>query len=408
MKLAFIGMTHLGLVSSIAAAVKGHEIVCFDRNVALIEKLTDGEIPFIEPNVKEQLLAHRENIHFTSKLSDLQDMLLVYVAPDIPTNTLGESDLSAIQTLIDHITPHLHQEANLVILSQVSPGYCRTVNWNKSQLFYQVETLIFGQALHRALYPERFILGLDDPTKPLPTYFKDYLNSYECPILPMEYESAELSKIAINLFLVSSVTTTNTVAELCEKIGAKWGEIAGALKLDKRIGKDAYLSPGLGIAGGNLERDMVTFCKLADTHGSDCSLIRTFQNHSKRAADWTLKKLHAKGILQKADPKIALLGLAYKKDTSSIKNSPAVRLLEHLTTCTVNSYDPAVESSCLRAKDTCDGADALVVMTPWDEFKTATLPIDLMRNKVVIDPYGILADRFGKDPNIQYEKIGEK
>src|SRR5439155_15766795 len=134
------------------------------------------------------------------------------------------------------------------------------------QLHYQVETLIFGRAVERALFPERFMVGCADPGQPLPQGFDEPLAAFKCPILPMLYESAELAKIAINIFLVASVTATNTLAEVCERIGADWGEIAPALRLDKRIGSSAYLSPGLGLSGGNLERDLATVLGLASEH----------------------------------------------------------------------------------------------------------------------------------------------
>jgi len=117
-------------------------------------------------------------------------------------------------------------------------------------LFYQVETLIFGQAVERALAPERVIVGCRDPKAALPEPYSTYLKAFDCPILPMRYESAELSKISINVCLVASIGATNMMAELCEGIGADWSEIVPALRLDRRIGRHAYLAPGLGIAGG--------------------------------------------------------------------------------------------------------------------------------------------------------------
>ena len=122
--------------------------------------------------------------------------------------------------------------------------------------------------MERALFPERFMVGCADPASRCRRSFTELLAAFKCPILPMRYESAELAKIAINIFLTASVTATNTLANICEKIGADWGEIAPALKLDKRIGPHAYLAPGLGLSGGNLERDLVTVQSLAAEHGT--------------------------------------------------------------------------------------------------------------------------------------------
>src|SRR3970282_1279053 len=152
----------------------------------------------------------------------------------------------------------------IVVLAQVPPAFTRGKQRPGRLLYYQVETLIFGRAVERALQPERYIVGCADPALPLPPAYQGFLQAHGCPILPMRYESAELAKISINMFLVASVSTANTLAELCEKTGAEWSEIVPALKLDKRIGPHSYLAPGLGIAGGNLERDLATVCRFAD------------------------------------------------------------------------------------------------------------------------------------------------
>lgn len=395
MSIAYAGMTHLGIVSAICAAEKGFSVTCFDRDDKKIRLLKMLELPFVEPQLGELLRKNVERLHFTSHPLDLQRCEVVYIAQDVSTDDRGESDLAPLHALIDSIRDVLVEGTALVILSQVPPGFTRQVRFDS--LFYQVETLIFGQAVERALCPERFIVGSENPQVPLPKALTKYLSAYQCPILPMRYESAELSKIAINMYLVSSVATTNTIAELCEKIGAEWGEIVPALRLDKRIGKHAYLSPGLGIAGGNLERDLATFGALADKYGSDAQVVRAWSAHNSYRSNWALRRLHEKVLATKKDPTIAIWGLAYKKDTNSVKNSPAIALLAHLKDFSLRVYDPVVKSlpDCYRATvqtssalEACEGADALVIMTPWDEFRRLNVRSD--RLQVVIDPFGVL------------------
>ena len=134
----------------------------------------------------------------------------------------------------------------------------RKINFNKKLLYYQVETLIFGKSLDRALNPERIIIGCNESNSKIKNSYLKYLKRFNCPIIKMSYESAELTKIAINIFLASSITTTNVLSEICSTIGANWEEIKPALKLDSRIGPKAYLKPGLGISGGNIERDIMS------------------------------------------------------------------------------------------------------------------------------------------------------
>src|ERR1019366_9349800 len=180
----------------------------------------------------------------------------VYLAPDIATDDEGRSDDGLLRDLIDLVLPVLRKDAVLVVLSQVEPGFTRSMSVPEPGLrYYQVETLVFGRAVERATKPERYIVGCADPSQPLHPQLKMVLDAFNCPILPMRYESAELAKVSINCCLVASVSVANTLAELCESIGADWSEIAPALKLDRRIGAYSYLAPGLGLAGGNLERD---------------------------------------------------------------------------------------------------------------------------------------------------------
>src|SRR4029079_1307298 len=135
--------------------------------------------------------------------------------------------------------------------------------------------------------------------------------AFGCPILSMGYESAELTKIAINACLVSSISVANTLAELCENIGADWSEIAPALKLDRRIGQYSYLAPGLGIAGGNLERDLATVERFAAKHHTDAGVVRAWVTTSRHRRDWAAQTIRR--VLLDANPKatLAVWGLAY-------------------------------------------------------------------------------------------------
>ena len=137
----------------------------------------------------------------------------------------------ALTALIGDVAATMRPDAIMVVLSQVPPGYTRALGVLPPQrLYYQVETLVFGQAVERATKPERTIVGCADPAAPLDPRFRAVLDAFGCPILPMRYESAELAKISINCCLVASVTVGNTLAELCERIGADWSEIAPALE----------------------------------------------------------------------------------------------------------------------------------------------------------------------------------
>jgi UDPglucose 6-dehydrogenase len=405
---AFLGMTHLGLNHAAAAAQLGFDVLCLDSSSTLIGELVDGRLTVSEPGLAEAFDQNAERIRFSSSLDELASVDLVYISPDVPTDDVGGSDLSQVREFVEAVSTHAAPGCAVVILSQVPPGFTRVVarqhheHGGQILWFYQVETLIFGQAFKRALEPERFIVGSVTPEASLPPAMEEFLQSFECPILMMRYESAELAKIAINCMLAASVSTTNALAELCETIGADWDEIAPALRLDRRIGPYAYLNPGLGISGGNLERDLATICRMAGQQGADDSVIASYRHNSEYRKDWVLRQLHQEGMVAGEGVVIGMLGLAYKQDTDSTKNSPAIRLLRDLPQVRVLAYDPAVEDTepfwhpnltrVNTALDVCKGADVVVMMTPWPEFQDLVVSdiASAMRGHTVLDPFRLL------------------
>lgn len=415
---AYVGMTHLGLLSGVAAAAQGFHTVCFDPDADRIAALNRGELPVVEPGLPELLAANRDRLLFTADPTALGDRDLVYVAPDVPTDDRGISDLGPIERLLASVEPALRRDAAMVILSQVPPGFTRAhPRPSGAPLYYQVETLVFGCAVERATRPERFIVGCADPAAALHPALDAFLRSFGCPILPMRPESAELAKISINCCLVASVTTANTLAELCERIGADWSEIAPALKLDRRIGAYAYLSPGLGIAGGNLERDLATVLRFAERHDADAGVVAAWVANSRHRKDWSFRTVKAEALDRNPRAKIAVLGLAYKENTHSIKNSPSIDCLVRLEAegADVAVFDPVVKGSTVpfardatSALDCVQGADVLMILTPWPEFK-ALAPADLaaaMAGRLVIDPYRCLSPAAATQAGLDYITLG--
>jgi UDPglucose 6-dehydrogenase len=422
--IGFVGLSHLGLNYSLATAARGFDVVAYDPDPALTARCAAGEFFIEEPGFTDLFAEHRARLHYTSAESDLAKCDLVFYSLDVHTNERNESDVGPLTALIHATAPRLSAGTTAVVLSQVAPGYMRQLitelqERSPAEFCYQVETLIFGRAVERAMQPERFIVGVDDPSRSLPAPFQTWHASFGCPVLVMRLESAELAKIAINFFLVSSVATTNTLAEVCERIGARWDEIVPALRLDKRIGPHAYLGPGLGIAGGNLERDLVTVQSLANKYGTEAGIVSAWQINSRHRRDWALRRVHEFVLsgANAAEKSFALWGLAYKQDTHSLKNSPAIALAEALAPFHKSGYDPRVKtlarpipnlSMAASALEACRGADALLVMTPWSEFSTVAAD-DIrreMKGDVVIDPFGVLDSRACHDAGFSYHALG--
>lgn len=417
-KIAFLGMTHLGICSAVAAASKGFDALGFDFDAGLIAAIDAGKLPVKEPELDELLRDNRSRIAFTTDAKRLAECDLIYVAPDVPTDDLGQSDLAMLDKLLGVVTDSARADAVVVVLSQVPPGFTRARQRPGRPVYYQVETLVFGRAVERATKPERFIVGCPgDPAEPLPPPLATYLGAYGCPILPMRLESAELAKISINCCLVASIAVANTLAELCERIGADWLEIAPALKLDARIGQHAYLAPGLGIAGGNLERDLATVIRFSEEYGTEASLIRAFLTNSRHRKDWPLRVLHGELLAHKPDARLGILGLAYKENTHSVKNSPSVALIRHLRPWQLQVYDPIVPGSAAphpktrsaaSALEAAKDVDALAIMTPWPEFRSIA-PSDLakaMRGRLVLDPFRVLDANAARAAGLDRRTLG--
>lgn len=417
LKVAFVGMTHLGLVSAAGTAARGVRVLGVDPDPELISRLNVRKLPVAEPGLDAAMRANRDRLRFSADFADLAACDVIYVAPDVATDDEGRSDPSVIRALVDDVVRHMAPNAILIVLSQVPPGFTRALPLPQNRLFYQVETLVFGQALERATNPERFIVGCADPRSPLPASYRRLLETFACPILPMRYESAELAKISINMCLVASIGVANTMAEICRHVGADWAEIVPALKLDRRIGPHAYLAPGLGIAGGNLERDLATVIRLSERHGTDAGIVRASLANSRHCRDWALRTLRQAILARTLDPLVAVWGLAYKENTHSIRNSPSIATLQQLPSVRFVLHDPVVPAESaghartVAAPDpmaALRGADALMIMTPWPQYR-AIAPADIaaaLPGRLVIDPYRVLDPETAEAAGLAHYTLG--
>jgi UDPglucose 6-dehydrogenase len=421
----YLGLSHLGIISGIGWASFGQPVLAVDPDAATVDRLARGDLPVREPGLPELLARSYDYVTFSSDLARLRECPLVIVACDVPTDAENTSHLQPVLDLIDQAVPHLRPDVVLVVMSQVPAGFTRALGERiramrpdlSFSLYYWVETLIFGDAVRRCLEPERFMVGCADPAQPLPAVFLAGLERFGCPILPMTYESAELTKTAINLYLVGSVTYANLFADLCEAIGADWSQMVPALRLDKRIGPAAYIRPSLGVAGGNLERDLVTVQRLCREHGVDCGYLDAMIDSNARRFDWIRRKLRQYVFDRVAEPQLALWGLTYKRNTHSTKNSPALRLIEEVGgRARLRAWDPVVGQAAVGGGVTVlEGRDAvladsdcLLIMADWDDFAAADLSAirTRMRRPVVIDSVAILESRRGEMDGIEYVSMG--
>ena len=412
MKIGFVGMTHLGLCQLAACAEKKFVVFGFDANFKKIEDLNNFDTPYNEPFLLKTLKKNKKRIKFSSNFNEIKKLDLVFISLDLKTNNQGLADTKILLNLINRTKKHLNRSANLIIMSQVKPMFTRSINFDKKRLIYQVETLVFGQAISRALKPERIIIGTS--SNKINKKYNLFLKKFNCPIIKMSYESAELTKISINIFLASSVTISNMLARASENIHANWDQIVPALRLDKRIGNHAYLKPGLGLSGGNIERDLFSIKTIMKNDKNAVNLIKSIISNSKYMNRWVDRVL---GKKLRKNTSIGILGLAYKDKTNSIKNSPAIELIKKIKNNKILGYDPLVKTkkTNLNFNQTDDirkiikNSDIIILMTNWkntkkikNDFKNMNL-----KKKIILDPSGLLKSFINKNFK-EYFTLGEK
>ena len=414
----FVGLSHLGLITSTVLSTFGFKTICFDINKSTINELKSLKTSINEPELDNFLKLASINQIFTADFDDLKQCEVIYVSDDVPTDELGKSDTKSIRESALRVSM-LTKDACIVILSQVYPGFTRAISSEISnKLYYQVETLIFGDAIRRSRFPERIIVGSLDKKMELNPSLKRILEAYNCSILVFGYESAEFTKISINAFLATDVSLSNTLAEICEAYGASWTEIVSALKLDKRIGASRYLRPGLGISGGNIERDLNTISELANSHGLRSEIVQSIINSNLHHKSWVIRKLHQLGVLTMEKMSIGIWGLSYKENTNSTKNSPSLQVISQLPpSFHIYAHDPVVQTLSVKNKMLelvknpeiiLEKADILLVLTPWIHYKKYAKSDELKKfsDKIIIDPFQVLDREFCESIGITYFTIG--
>lgn len=402
-KIGFFGLSHLGICYSAAYALKGFKVVAVDNNKKLVEEIKKKEINIFEPGLKK--VYNSRNILFSQDLDELNKCHLIFYSKDVETNNKNISNKSKIKREILEINKKLKKQIPFIILSQVQPGFTRSLNLNR-QLFYQVETLIFGKALNRALHPERIIIGKKSEDTKIPNDIKKVFKKFSKNIIEMNYETAELSKISINLMLISSIMTSNMISLYCENINANWSKITNALRLDRRIGKDAYLKPSPGLSGGNLERDLMN----AKSMFNYKNIIKSWIHLDGKMRDWAVDIIN-KSL--KTKNKILISGIAYKNNTLSTKNSLAIYLAKKLKSkFKLSIFDKKIKTfkygkiNLINEKENLKIKFDCIIFINQNN-NPSTLKKFTNPKTIIIDPYGFFKGYYKKNLN-KYFSIGNK
>ena len=412
MKVAVVGLWHQGIVASACLAEAGYDVVGADGDAGKIAKLAAGTAPLFEPGLDALLQAGLAagRLRFTTDLpAAAADADVVIVAHDTPVNDRDESDLSGVIADTEALAPRLKPGVLIHVTAQVPVGTCdllasriRAVQPGaRFGLAYSPENLRLGQALERYRKPPLPVLGADDPAtlSALESFYSFMGVKWERTTL----RTAEMSKHALNGFLALSITFANELGNLCDEVGADGHRLAEVLRLEPRIGSKAMLFPGLGFSGGTLARDMQTLRSLGDRAQIDTPLLDGTWTSNQQQNQTVVRRLKALFGGSLAGRRIAVLGLTYKADTSTLRRSAALEVIADLLRerAVVNAHDPKADRDELKAYPgftladsavaAAAGAEALVLMTPWADYRALDFAAvrAAMAGQLVFDTAGL-------------------
>lgn len=448
MQIAVVGSGYVGLVAAACFAEIGHEVICVDNDQRKLEALQRGEIPIHELYLPELLQKHRGNrLRFSSCLREaVQCSSVIFIAVGTPPLKNGDADLSYVEGVAREIAQSLNGYKVVVEKSTV-PVY--TSEWirrvmrlascsgNDFDVVSNPEFLREGTAVTDFLYPDRIVIGADNERtcELVKSLYLPLVNGayYSHPdripeptkittgakMIVTSAKSAELIKHASNAFLAMKISFMNAVANLCESVEADVEEVKAGIGSDRRIGSQ-FLNAGIGYGGSCFPKDVAAFRSVAQEAGcpilllDDIIKINADQKkrfvHKVREALWTLR-----------GKRLGVLGLAFKGGTDDIRESPALEIIQQLLNqdSSICAYDPAAQrrahevlgNSISYASDpyeVAEGADALLILTDWEDFASLDLGRlkKLLRYPIIIDGRNLYSCEAMKEYGFQYVSIG--
>ena len=407
MNLCVIGVGYVGLTTGTCFADLGHQVTCVDVDETKIEKLGAGVLPIYEPGLEEIVRRNTQagRLGFATSYRDgLAEAEIAFIAVGTPQGSGGEADLKYVRAAAQSIAEVMDHPIIIVNKSTVPIG---TGDWvsdivrrhQSEPVGFSVvsnpEFLREGSAISDFMRPDRIVLGSLDP-EAAAQVAQLYL-SLRAPIMLTDLRTAEMIKYASNAFLATRISFINEIASICEALGADVKEVAVGMGYDKRIGPD-FLDAGIGYGGSCFPKDVQALAHMAAVHGCHPQLLRAVMDINRDQRREVVHKLRE--LLGTLDRKVVgVLGLAFKPNTDDMREAPSVELIHLLQSegAQIRAYDPVAMVNaelylddvtlCQDAYEVAKGADALVVITEWNEFKHLSLQRlkDAMRQPIIVD-----------------------
>ena len=431
MKITVVGTGYVGLVTGTCFAETGNEVVCVDIDKTKVSKLSDGEITIYEPGLEKLFIRNlkEERLSFTTNLEEgIKGARIIFLALPTPPGEDGSADLKYILGVAEDLGKILKEYVVIVDKSTVPVGTAEKVHAavakNYSGEFDVVsnpEFLREGVAVDDFMKPDRVVIGTSSERakKVMNELYGPFVRSGN-PVIFMDERSAELTKYAANAFLATKISFMNEIAQLCERLGADVDMVRKGIGSDDRIGK-RFLFPGIGYGGSCFPKDvqaLVLSAKEVDYDFNILNAVVRVNENQKRHLIPKIKKYFDGKLKGKH---IAVWGLAFKPNTDDIREAPALYIIDELlgNGCTVSVFDPEAMGNVrnlLKEKiiyadnqyDAIKDADALVIATEWNEFRTPDFikMVKGMRQKAIFDGRNLFDTGAIRELGFHYECIG--
>lgn len=431
-KIAIIGTGYVGLVSGAGLSDFGNEVVCSDVDGDRIGQLQKGKIPFFEPGLAELVSRNvaAARLSFTTDVSRaVKGAEVVFIAVWTPEGKDGQADLSAVKEVARTVGRNLNGYKVICTKSTVPIGTGELVRNivqeeasgdGEFDIVSNPEFLREGAAVKDFLIPNRVVIGSDSPRAlgiMKEVYRPLFIN--ETPMVMTDIVTAETIKYASNAFLATKISYINEIANLCDETGADVHVVARGMGLDGRIGPK-FLHPGPGFGGSCFPKDTRAFVHQGEVRGIELGVIKAAIRANERQRRRVIEKLDRLLENDLKGKTIAVLGLAFKSNTDDVRHSPAISVIEHVLKAgaTVKAFDPAAMKNmarlfpqveyCSSLDEAVTGADAVVMMTEWHEFRGVDLEAvaRLVKQRVVVDARNILNPSELKRLNFRFESMG--
>jgi UDPglucose 6-dehydrogenase len=431
MHIGIIGTGYVGLVTGACFAEFGLFVTCVDKDEKKIKALKKGEIPFYEPGLDELVKRNvkQGRLIFTTKIAKaVEASLVIFIAVGTPRRGDGSADMKYVEEVAREIANHMDDYKVIVTKSTVPVGtgekIREIISRNlKSRTDFDIvanpEFLREGSAIEDFMRPNRVVLGAASPQAV--AIMKDLykpLYLLETPFIITNIETAELIKYASNSFLATKISFINEIATLCEKVGADVHMVAKGMGLDQRIGSK-FLHPGPGYGGSCLPKDTTALLKIAEDNNVHLGIVDAAVRANERQRGYMVERIkESMGDLK--GKTLAVLGLSFKPNTDDIRDAPSVPIIKSLLKegAKIRAYDPvSMEAAekilpeikyCKDPYNTLKGADALIIMTEWNQFRN--LELDkikaLLNSPFFFDLRNIYDPQKMREKGFQYYSVG--